>query len=403
MSEATYDLEGDELKLNASDGLDQIQKRAFGIGGIATLAVLGYGFTAGDAQAFYRAWLIGWLWILGIAMGLFALSMLNHQSGGRWGLYMRRIHEAGGRTLIWVLLLGLPLFSGLDKLYWWAKPNPDYHHNPLKEFLLNPTAYMVVTVGVVLFWWVLAFLNSRASHVHDQTGDDKTKYWMQARSAFGLVTYVLTGTVVSVVWVMSIDKVWFSSLYGVAFVAGHGLSAFSFMIPVMLFLSTRKPFVDKVTPRLFHDYGKLMLAFTALWAYFTVSQFLIIWSGNLPEEVGWYLERGKPGWLYVSIALMVGHFVVPFLILLSQDLKKDGKKLARVACWLLVMRLFDLYWNVAPTHFATYGIDPSFSWMEIVAPIGLFGIWLGLLIREIKGRVMLPVGEPYFKEASAHG
>lgn len=389
-----------ELKLDPREDFDRLQNRSFALGAVFTAAALAWGLTReGEAAAdFYRAYLIGWLFVLGVAMGLFAIGMLNHLSGGRWGLRMRRVHEASGRTLPFVLILGAPILLGLKELYPWAEETP---HVPFKAFLLNPTAFVVGSVGVVLLWSLFAYAISSYSRRHDETGDPGAVVAMQRLSAGGVVLYVLTGTVVSVQWIMSLDPDWFSSLFGFSFVAGQGLSAFAFMIPVMVFLSKRKPFAGFVPSRLFHDYGKLILAFVAVWAYFTVSQFLIIWSGNMPEEITWYIARSTNGWQAATVFLVLGHFAGPFILLLSQDLKKDGRRLVWVAAWVLLMRWYDLYWHVSP-KFTTEGHFPL-SFVDLLVPVGLGGLWLGLLTREFKRRSPLPAAEPAFEEVLAHG
>jgi len=250
----------------------------------------------------------------------------------------------------------------------------------------------------------MAYAMSAFAHRYEATGEEKYRVKMKRLAGAGLVIYVLTGTIAAVLWIMSLDPHWFSSLFGFMFVAGQGLSAFAFAVPVLLFLAARRPFKDRLAPKtmvkLFHDYGKLMLAFVALWAYFMMSQFLIIWSGNLPEEVTWYLDRAGAGWLWISVLLVAGHFVLPFIVLLSQDLKKHGRRLLWVAFWLLAMRWFDLYWQVAPSAAHEH---VAFTWMEPVAPIAIGGLWLGLLAGQLKNRALLPVREPELREVLVHG
>lgn len=397
----------DEAMFEPREDLDRLQRNAWYVGGFGALALLA-GFLFGDRAEFFRAYLIGWLFCLGVAMGLFAINMLNHVSGGDWGVSLRRVLEASGRTLPYFLILFLPIaFVGLEEIYPWADPEvaaDDALIAHKAEYLLNSTHFTAFSIGILALWCVLAYAISALSRRHDETGDEGHWLNMQRLSAAGLVIYVLTGTVASVMWIMSVDPHWYSSLFGFIFVAGQGLSAFAFAVPALLFLSRRKPFVDRVGPKmlvkLFHDYGKMMLAFVALWAYFMMSQFLIIWSGNLPEEVTWYLDRASQGWLLISVLLVAGHFVLPFIILLSQDLKRNARRLIWVAAWLLVMRWFDLYWQIAPS-LSRDGV--AFGWLEIVAPVAIGAVWLALLVGQVKNRALMPVAEPALKEVLAHG
>ena len=223
---------------------------------------------------------------------------------------------------------------------------------------------------------------------------------MKRLSAIGLLAHVLISTLASVDWIMSLDYKWFSSLFGIAFVAGQMLAAFSFAVLSMLFLSRRKPLSGLVKTKLFHDYGKLMLAFVMFWAYMMISQYLIIWSGNLPEEITWYIDRSGQGWQILSLVLVLGHFALPFLLLLSADLKKKPRLLAWVALWVLAMRWMDFFWQVAPSV-REGGI--RLHWLDPVVPIALGGLWLAILAGQLKKRNVVPAREPALKEILAHG
>ncbi|HEX9735850.1 MAG TPA: hypothetical protein VGG06_28140 [Thermoanaerobaculia bacterium] len=393
----------EEARLEPQEDLGRLQRKAWLVGGAAAVA-LAVGYLTAEPADFFRAYLIGWLFCLGVAMGLSGINMLNHMSGGDWGVSLRRVLEASGRTLPYFLVTGVPLAFGLADVYHWAMPGGLDPASSKARYLLNPAAFLIWSAVILIVWTILAYALSAFSHRYEATGEERHRVRMKRLSGAGLVIYVLTGTIASVLWIMSLDPHWFSSLFGFIFVAGQGLSAFAFAVPALLFLAARQPFRDRVAPKtivkLFHDYGKLMLAFVALWAYFMMSQFLIIWSGNLPEEVTWYLDRAGAGWLWISVLLVLGHFVLPFIVLLSQDLKKHGRRLLWVALWLLAMRWFDLYWQVAPSASHEHVV---FTWMEPVAPIALGGLWLGLLAGQLKNRALLPVREPELAEVLVHG
>ena len=198
---------------------------------------------------------------------------------------------------------------------------------------------------------------------------------------------------------MSLDPHWFSTIFGLMFTAGFGLSAFALTILVLAIVGSEGALAGRLKPRHFHDLGKLLLAFTMLWAYLNFSQFLIIWSGNLPEEIPWYIERMRGGWGYVALALVFGHFGLPFVLLLSQDLKKKSGMLAAVAIFILAMRLVDIIWLVAP-NFGHHGFP--IHWMDIAIPAGLVGVWLFVFTRNLRSHALMPLNDPYFKEAFAH-
>ncbi len=398
MSKKTLTIE--DAAFSPRSELQGLRGKALVVGGLfGLLSAAGY-FT--NAETFYRSYLVAWLLWVGVAAGLFALGMLNHVSGGLWGVMMRRVSEASGRTLPFLLLFALPWMVGMQTLYPWSVPEIVAGDALLqhKAAYLNTPGFIGRTVAFFLVFSVLAFLISRWSRRQDETGDPAAGVAMKRASALGLVLYVLFCTAASVDWIMSLDPHWFSSLFGFAFVIGSGLSAFAFIVIFMLFLTRGKPFDGLVKPKLFHDYGKLMLAFVMLWAYMMISQYLIIWSGNLPEEITWYLTRNTNGWKNLSVFLVAGHFFLPFLLLLSQDLKLKPRRLVILAVWVLAMRWLDFFWLVTPS--VTKG-GITFSWLDPVAALGLGGIWLWLLVGQFQRGPALPVEEPILKEAVAHG
>ncbi len=387
------------------EDLDRLQRRALMVGALGVGATAIGFFAGGGGVAFYRAYLVGWLWTVAIALGLFALNMIQHISGGDWGVVMRRVMEASGRTLPFFIVAGLPLAFGLEHLYSWVSPEvgPDGAYVDAllehKRAYLNTSAFLTRALIYFAGWTLIAYTLSYWSNRHDETGNESYKVNMQRLSAGGMVFYVLSTTLAAVDWIMSLDPHWFSSLFGFAFVAGQALSACAFIVPMMLFLSTRQPMDKVVTSKHFHDYGKLTLAGIMVWAYFMISQYLIIWSGNLPEEITWYIDRSSNGWQTLSVMLIVCHFALPFLILLSADLKKRGKMLVLVSVWILVMRWLDFYWQAAPSLTE----EAAFHWLNLTVPVGLGGFWLALLISQFKTRNLVPVRDSDLEEVLAHG
>jgi hypothetical protein len=381
--------------------LATLQQRGL-IVGIAGLALGAVGALT-NMEQFFHSWLIGFLFCLGLTLGSLALLMLQHMSGGQWGLVSRRIFEAGSRNVPYVALLFLPVIFGMTSIFEWARP--EAAQNPIiqaKAGYLNSSFFIVRAVIYFAFWMLLSVLLNKWSAEQDRgqgtTPADSVRF--RTVSAPGLLFLVLTVTFASVDWMMSLDPEWFSTIFGLLTIAGWGLTAFALTIIVLSALERSGVGADIIRPRHFHDLGKLLLAFTMLWAYLNFSQFLIIWSGNLPEEIPWYVVRTTGSWGYVAIALVVGHFMLPFTLLLSQDLKKRPKMLARVAIFIICMRMLDLIWLVEPTF--RPGTSFPIHWMDLAIPVGLLGVWLFLFARNLRSRALLPVNDPYFREAFAH-
>jgi hypothetical protein len=371
---------------------------------VVGLVALGVTIAAfmGDRGHFFKAYLLGFVFWTGVSLGCLALSMVHHLSGGAWGVVTRRIFEAASRTLPLMALLFIPLAFGLHDLYAWARPEVVHADQALqhKAAYLNAPFFIVRSVAYFVIWYGMAWALSRWSLNLDRTGDLQLAVRMQRLSGGGLVVYALTVFFMSVDWIMSLDPHYFSTIYGMLFMVNQGLSALAFTIAILVFLSRAQPMAAIVGPAHLHDLGKLMLAFVMLWAYLTFSQFLIIWSANLPEEIPWYLTRMQGGWGYVSVLLILCHFFVPFLLLLNRDLKRHASLLILVALWIVVMRFVDLFWLIGPLH----GEGAlRVHWADALAPIGIGGLWLALFIWQLRSRALLPVGEPSLREALARG
>lgn len=379
--------------------LDGLRTKAW-IAGAAGAALSLVGLATNGTQ-FYRSYLVAWLFWLGITLGCFALGLLHQLTRGAWGVVIRRMLGAATRVLPWMALGFVPIVVGLEEIYIWAQPDVVAHDELIqhKAWYLNPRAFIARAVAYFFLWGFFAWALNRLSLKQDEIRSDKLFRRMQLFAAPGLLLYCLASTFASVDWLMSLDPHWYSSLYGVSFIGGHAVSALAFVIPVALWLSKRDPMKDQFRRGHFHDYGKLLLAFVMLWTYFQLSQLIIIWSGNLPEEVTYYLARTSGGWKWISIALALGHFALPFVLLLSRDLKRDAGKLSLVALLLLGMRWFDLYWQAAPafSHGDDHGLH--LHWLDLATVVGVGGVWLGIYLTELKRRPLLPVFEPYLKEA----
>jgi hypothetical protein len=382
--------------------LARLQQRALVIGVVGLLAGAIGALT--NVDQFFRSWLIGFLFCLGFALGSLGLLMLQHMSGGQWGMVGRRIFEAASRTIPMVGLLFVPLLFALPRVFEWAQPDKVSASAILqaKAPYLNVEFFIGRAIVYFAVWLGMAVLLNQWSAQQDRgetaiTPGDSVRF--RVLSAPGIIAYVLTMTFASVDWIMSLDAEWYSTIFGLLTVAGQGLSALALTIAVLALVGPSGVMAGRLAARHFHDLGKLLLAFVMLWAYLSFSQFLIIWSGNLPEEIPWYVERMRGGWGVVSLLLVVGHFALPFAVLLSRDLKRRSGLLAKVAILVIAMRLVDLIWLVAPS-FEHQGFP--IHWMDVAIPIGLIGVWLFLFARHLRSRALLPLNDPYLKEAFAN-
>ena len=370
-------------------------------GGLVAFAILIVGWFINPDQ-FYRSYLLGFsLWV-GVALGCMGILMLQHLSGGAWGVVLRRILEAASRTLPFMFFLFIPLLAGVRRLYPWADArlvaaDPLLQH---KAAYLNATGFALRSVAYFAIWSAFAWLLSRWSSDQDATKNPALVDRFGKLSGAGIALYVITMTFASVDWLMSLEPHWFSTLYGLFIVMGQTLSAMAFAILALAVLAARAPLAGRVGPRHFHDLGKLLFAFVMVWSYFAFSQFLIIWAGNLPEEIPWYLKRLTGGWQWFGLALALFQFAFPFVLLLSEKLKKDPRKLARVAAFLLAMRLVDMAWMIGP---AFHPGRLSLHWMDVLAPVALGGIWIALFLRFLQSRPLLPLGDPFLLESVDHG
>jgi len=350
---------------------------------------------------FMQSYLMGYMLVLGIALGCLALGMVHQLSGGAWGVVIRRPIGAASRTLPVLTLLFVPIVFGLHRLYIWTDAAVVAHDEVLqhKALYLNVPFFLARAAIYFAVWNLLTFFLNRWSLEQDRTADPLIARRMQRLSAIGLLGYGLTITFASFDWLMSLEPHWFSTIFGVLVMGGQGLAALAFLIIVLAWLSRRAPLDAIVVPAHFHDLANLMLAFVMLWAYFSFSQYLIIWAGNLPQEIGWYQHRLTNDWRFIGMALIVFHFAVPFVLLLSRTIKRQSGLIVIVAAGILVVRVVDLFWLIAP-DFHPQGI--FVSWLDVVLPLSLFAIWAGAFVWQLRGRAILPVHDPQFDEALGH-
>lgn len=361
-------------------------------------------------QQFFRAYLFGYLFWLGITLGSMAILLIYHLTGGAWGAVIRRILESAISTIPVLAILFLPIIVGLfHGLYIWTNE----HEIAKSELLRHKTAYLNTTFFILraviyfLVWVSLMRSLIRWSRRQDEVPDPVAIQRLTAIGGAGLLLYGLTMTFASVDWMMSLEPHWFSTIYGLLVMTGQVLSAFAFVITVGALLARSQAYSELIGPQQFRDLGNLLLAFVMIWAYLSISQLLIIWSGNLPEETPWYIHRLHGGWQVVALALVVFHFALPFLLLLSRPLKQQARTLAFVAAMVLIMRLVDLYWVLGPDlHQEGFAIH----FLDLFLPLGLGAIWLSSFLHQLNSRPIvvihdpnLPVRDRNWKEVIEHG
>jgi len=351
-----------------------------------------------DRKLFFQTYLVGFTFWTGIAVGSLALLMLQHMTGGGWGLVIRRVLEAASRTLPLSVLLFIPIIIGSHSLYEWTDPEVLETHPVVKfkeRYLNLPffTARAAIYFGI---WILLAFLLNKWSIEQDRTGDREFAKNMRVLSGPGMVLLIFSVTFAAIDWFMSLDAEWFSTIYGLIFVASWSLSALAFVIAVMAWLSKDDPLNRIVAPLHFHDLGKLLLALVMLWAYFAFSQFLIIWSGNLPEEIAYYLVRTHGVWGAIIVTVTILHFGAPFLFLLSRDLKRDPHKLVLVAGLVLIMRVIDLLWLFLPA-FTHEQFSLKHLVYVLIAPVAIGGFWFWFFFWQLGKRALIPINDPQFE------
>jgi len=377
--------------------LSRVRTRALAIGVVLSALLIVGAFI--DRAQFFHAYLVAFIFWAGITVGSLALLMLQHLTGGAWGLVIRRSLEAATRTLPLVLILFVPIIIGLNQIYPWTNRAEMDQVPALREkaaHYLNPGFFMIRAAVYFALWSLMALLLNWLSVQQDRTADPGLRKRIQLVSGPGLGILILSVTFASIDWVMSLQPAWSSTIFGLIFVASWSLSALAFGIVVMSWLSKREPMNAVVQTSHFHDWGNLLLALVMLWTYFAFSQYLIIWSGNLPEETVWYVARKHDGWGVIALAIVILQFAFPFLTLLSRAAKKSPQKLALLAVLILVMRIVDVIWLVEPTfnreHF-------HLSWMDGVAPIAMGGLWLATFAWQLQKRSLLPISDPQLEQA----
>ncbi|MGA7244204.1 MAG: hypothetical protein WBX19_13535 [Terracidiphilus sp.] len=410
--------------LSAPSFVDGWRARALIVAAVAAIVAVILAFL-GQAQDqlgwdhFLRAWVLGLLLTFGWAVGGLALLMVQYCSGGKWGLLLRRPLEAATRTLPLVFGYWVVAAFFMKRLYLWAQfttpgdteaalksgliSEIQAHCLDFKRPMLNPTTYVVAMLICFAIWGLYTWRLNALGLKRDTESPDTTPYWIKKLeniSGPGIVVYSLTMTAAVIYWVMSMDVTWFSSIYGLLFLVGQGYSVLALAILTSISLSKAEPFKSILRTTEQHDLGKFTFAFVMLNIYLAFSQFLIIWSGNLPEEIGWYLDRIRGHWGIIITLDFIFHWLIPFSLLLSRDIKRNKKRLILVCQWMIFAKAFDLFWLIEP-NFKDAARNLQFSWgiLEYIAvPVAMVSIWVALYSHNLKARALVQTNDPHVAE-----
>lgn len=380
------------------DDLTRVFRPALAIGiGLAVISIVGAFFSPND---FFRSYLMGYLFWLGLTLGSLGIVMMQYLTAGAWGIMTRRTLESATRTLPLLAILFIPVAIGIPNLYDWAHPNLVQHEYVLRHRASYMNAPMFLVRAVIYFaiWMLFTYFLNRWSAEQDERGGLEKR--LAAISAPGLILYVFTVTFSSIDWAESLDTDWYSTIWGFLFVANQGLTAFAFVILAMVLLARREPLAALFKPAHLQDLGKLLLTFVMLWAYFAFSQLVIVWSGNLTDEIPWYLRRLATSWGWLGVALILLKFLVPFLLLLSRPLKRSPKALCTVVGLTILMCFFDLMWIVMPSY---YQRGFRLHWLNFSVPLAIGGLWIAMFVWQLRKRPLLPLQAPALEMALQHG
>ena len=407
--------------LGAPAFVDGWQKRALIIGLAFSVIAAGLALADGSIDHVLRAWLLGMVLTFGFSVGGLALLMVQYCSGGKWGLLLRRPLEAMSRTLPLVFVYWLVIVIWMKKLYLWAQIDGSKaedvaaalksglinevqaHAIEFKRPMLQPDMFVTVGLFCFLVWAFYTWRLNRLGLERDKDSPENTPMWIKKFeniSGPGIIVYAITMSAAVIYWVMSLDPTWYSSVYGLLFLVGQGYMVLALGIIVAVSLSKGEPFKTILRQTEQHDLGKFAFAFVMLNIYLAFGQFLIIWSGNLPDEIPWYLDRIRGHWGIIITLDFIFHWLIPFTLLLSRDIKRNKKRLVWVCQWMVFARAFDLFWLIEP-NFKDAARNLHFSWgiLEYVAvPAAMVSFWVAFYCTRLKTRPLVQTNDPHVAE-----
>ena len=399
--------------------------RALIVFAVAAILSVFFGFTHEGRNHILRAYLMGFMICFSFAGGGLALLMLQYVSGGKWGLLLRRPLEAMSRTVWLVAAMFVPIIFFWTHLYQWAAyPTAGAVAQALsnhavsleqamtlnaKRAMLNPTSVIIQTAIVFGLLWLFQFLLNKWSLQRDadpargtEPSFDRWRVKFENLSGFGILLYSILLTVGAIDWIKSLDITWYSSIWGLQFLVGQGYAVLALSILTVILLSRFEPMKTMLRATEQHDLGKLAFAFVMLNIYLCFAEFLIIWSGNVPDEIPWYLNRIHGGWWYVCTADFVCHWLIPFCLLLSRDLKRNKQKMIWLTCFMIFARCLDMFWLIEPNFADAAGNLHLVGNIGILAyitvPVAVISLWGWFYLKELQARPLINVNDPHVEE-----
>ena len=390
-------LENDTIDLGSTGASFLKMGAIVGAIGLA-IALFGSFTTEMKLERFFLSYLVNFAFFLSPSIGALFFILTQHIGRAGWSVVVRRVSEGFAANVGLMLVLFIGVFLGMGQLYSWTNPEA-FANDPIlqgKQPYLNTQFFLIRILVYFGVWILLTQYFLRGSAKQDSTKDPKKTERMQMVSAPGIPLTAITVTFASFDLLMSRDPHWFSTIFGVYYFAGSFLGYFSLMAVFFCFLQSKGMLKETVTPDHYHDIGKYMFGFTVFWAYIAFSQFMLIWYGNIPEETVWYIRRFEGGWLNASYFLLIGHFIIPFFILLFREIKRIPAALAAVGVWILAMHWFDLYWIVMPESIKGH---VGISWIDIACFIGMGGLYLAGFAFFMGRKSLIPEGDPRLEES----
>jgi hypothetical protein len=342
---------------------------------------------------FFVAYLFGDFFFLGLSLGSLALLMIHHLTAGDWGYALRRFLESAVGNLPLLALLFVPVFFGLAQLYPWRHPTVVAADETLREtqIYLNAPGFVLRTAIVFAIWIIMARQLLKWSSEQDATASLEPTRKMRTLSGPGLVIYPVTMTFAAVDWLMSMEAGWYSTMFPVLICIGQILSALALMILLLVCVAHSSPLGPLASEENFHKLGNLLLAFTMMWAYLAFGQLLVIWSGNLPHEIAWYLHRISDGWKWIAIFIALFHFFVPFFLLLMRPAKKRRRILASIAACVFAAHVVAIWWTIAPSVYTKHFY---LGWLAPAAFLGIGGVYSFAFLKNLERRRLVPQNDP---------
>jgi hypothetical protein len=397
-------MHGKQLDISTENRrLDGVTRPALVIS--AVLAVVGFGGAlalAGRAEhgldVLLETYLVSFAFFLSISLGGLFFVLLQHCTRAGWSVVVRRVSEAVAANVGLMAVLAIPVVLGMHHIYHWAD-TAAAAHDPLiagKMGYLNPTFFIIRLVVYFVVWIAMAGFLLRTSVAQDASGDPILTLRMERWSAPGMVLFALSLNFAAFDLLMSLDPHWFSTIFGVYYFSAAVVAFLAVMPKILVALQSRGLLRNAVTVEHYHDFGKLLFGFIVFWAYIAFSQYLLIWYGNLPEETEWFLKRQTGEWTTVSLILIFGHFVIPFLLLISRIIKRRPLLLAATGGFVAAMCWVDIYWLVIPEF--SPGVA-RFGLIDVLCFLGMNGLFMAGLVLRLRRHSLVPEGDPRLEES----